>query len=421
MRPSRHQFTVQKQIVDLVPPNLVPKLARKYEVDKQSRKFTPWSHVNTMLSAQLSHALSLNDVCDTLRNHAGSLSTMRNAQPPSRNGLSHANRERNADMAEELFWKTLENIQRQSPGFGMGRKYIGLPRRFKRMINVVDSTTIRLVANCMDWAKHRRRKAAAKCHMRLDLQTFLPRFAIVKAADTHDSTEAAELCADIRAGEIVIFDRAYIDFEHLYRLRNRGVFWVTRAKENMAYEIVGQHNSPYKNILLDASIRLSGVNTKEDYPELLRMIVAVVEVDGKETIMTFLTNNKEWAPSSICDLYEARWGIEVFFKQIKQTLKLADFLGHNENAVRWQIWTALLTYILLRFIAFLSGWNKSFARLFTTLRGVLWSRLDMYSVLYCCGTAPDPPPMRAAPSQAYFPGFAENPMGQHLCGHRKKS
>ena len=131
-------------------------------------------------------------------------------------------------------------------------------------------------------------------------------------------------------------------------------------------------------------------------------------------IMTFLKNNREWAPSSICDLYEARWGIEVFFKEIKQTLKLADFLGHNENAVRWQIWTAFLTYILLRFIAFLSGWNKSFARLFTALRGVLWSRLDMYSVLHCCGTAHDPPRMRAAPSQAYFPGFSEKLMGQHL-------
>lgn len=194
MQPSRHQFSVMKQIVELVPPNLVPKLARKHEVDKKSRTFTPWSHVNTMLFAQLSHSLSLSDVCDTLRNHTGSLSTMREAQPPSRNGLSRANRHRNADMAEELFWKTLDNLQKQPPGFGMGSRYVGLPRRFKRIINVVDSTTIRLVANCMDRAKHRRRKAAAKWHMRLDLQTFLPQFAIVKAADTHDSTEAVESC-----------------------------------------------------------------------------------------------------------------------------------------------------------------------------------------------------------------------------------
>ena len=308
-------------------------------------------------------------------------------------------------MAEALFWSVLHSLQKQAPAFGMGRKYVGLPRRFKRIIHVVDSTTIRLVANCMDWAKHRRRKAAAKCHMRLDLQTFLPRFAIVKAADTHDSTEAAELCADIRSGEIVVFDKAYLDFEHLYKLHERGVFWVTRAKDNMAYEIVGQHTPPAKNILLDASVRLTTYNSKKDYPEPLRLIIAMVEVDGKGTIMAFMTNNEEWAPSSICDLYQARWGIEVFFKQIKQTLQLADFLGHNENAVRWQIWTAMLTYVLLRFIAYCSGWKRTFARLFTALRGVLWSHFNMYSLLRCCGTAPDPPPMRAAPNQAYLPGF----------------
>jgi len=133
--------------------------------------------------------------------------------------------------------------------------------------------------------------------------------------------------------------------------------------------------------------------------------VAVVEVEGKETLMSFITNNFEWAPSSICDLYKSRWAIEVFFKQIKQTLQLADFLGHSEQAIRWQVWTALLTYVLLRFIAFRSKWTRSFARLFTVLRSVLWDRLDMYSVLDFCGTAHDPPPLRSTPGQAYLPGF----------------
>jgi transposase len=242
--------------------------------------------------------------------------------------------------------------------------------------------------------------------MRLDLQTFLPRFALVKAANTHDSTEAPELCADIRAGEVVVFDKAYVDFSHLYSLTQREVFWVTRAKNNMAYEIVGQQTSPSGPVLLDAQIRLTVEKSRGDYPELMRLIVAVVEVDGKETVMSFITNNFEWAPSSICDLYKARWAIEVFFKQIKQTLQLADFLGHNEQAIRWQVWTALLTYVLLRFVAFSSKWTHSFSRLFTVLRAVLWNRLDMYSVLDFCGTASDPPPLRASPSQAYLPGFA---------------
>lgn len=413
MMPARSQFTVLKQIIELIPPHLVAKLAREHGVERKSRTFTPWSHVVSMVFAQLSHALSLNDICDALRNHCGVLTTLRRAAPPSRNGLSHANRERNADMAEALFWNTLDAFHKQAPSFGMGRRYVGFPRRFKRVINAVDSTTISLVANCMDWARHRRRKAAAKCHMRLDLQTFLPRFAIVKAGNTHDSSEAAELCADIRAGEIVVFDKAYVHFRHLHTLTERDVFWVVRAKDNMQYETVGQQTAPKGTVLRDERIRLTGGKSVTDYPDELRLVEAVVEVNGSAAVMTFITNNFDWAPTSICDLYQARWGIEVFFKQIKQTLKLADFLGYSENAVRWQIWTALLTYVLLRFIAYLSQWKRSFARLFTVLRSVLWSTLDMNSVLNFCGTAPDPPRLQACPNHAYLPGFNPLPMGQH--------
>ena len=175
-----------------------------------------------MVYAHLAHSLGLNDISDTLRHHSGALATVRGAVAPSRNGLSHANKVRSSNMAEELFWETLSEIQKVHPNFGMGRKYCGFPRRFKKVINVMDSTTIKLVANCIDWAKHRRRKAAAKCHMRLDLQTFLPRFAVVKTAGTHDSKEAWGLCAGIRSGEIVVFDKAYYrlcSFEGAYRTR----------------------------------------------------------------------------------------------------------------------------------------------------------------------------------------------------------
>ena len=201
-------------------------------MEGKSRSFTPWSHVVTLLFAQLSHAPSLNDVCDTLRNHSGVLTTLRRASPPSRNGLSHANRERNADTAESLFCGVLDYLQRRWPRFGMGRAYCGFPRRFRRITNLVGSTTIRLVANCLDWAKHRRRKAAAKCHMRLDL-----------------------------------------------------------------------------------------------------------------------------------------------------------------------------AYVPLRIIAYAGHWGHAFARLFTLLRGVLWECLGLFSLVERCGTATSPPRFRAAPEQAYLPGF----------------
>ena len=162
----------------------------------------------------------------------------------------------------------------------------------------------------------------------------------------------------------------------------------------------------HASIISDEEIQLDGIKSLKDYPEKLRLIEAMIVVDGVETWMTFLTNNFDWSPASICDLYNARWGIEVFFKEVKQTLQLADFLGYNENAVRWQIWTALLTYVLLRFIKYLNKWQSSFPRLFTIIRGVLWSRLNLNSVLNIyCGTAHAPPRMLAQPQQMYLPIF----------------
>ena len=407
MNPSKHSLTVLAQLFKLVPRNLIPKLAKEHGVSKRSRSFTPTSHVLALMHAQMSHAISLNDICDCLKNHRGALSSMREAVAPSRNALSNANRVRNADMAEALFWSVLDSLKAMCPSFGLqGRHYCGIPRRFKRVINIVDSSTIQLVANCLDWAKHRRRKAAAKMHLRLDLRSFLPEFVLVKSANTNDLAQSYEVCAGVRAGEIVVFDKAYVGYEHLYKLNLRSVFWVTRAKDNTKYKIVGQHSEPSERILGDFYIKLTDQKTARKYPEILRLVVALVEVDGQLRIMQFLTNNMQWAASSICELYKSRWAIEVFFKEIKQTLQMADFMGYNENAVRWQVWTALLVYILLRFIAWQGRWKGSFTRLFTVLRGVLWSCLDMFSVLKCCGTARGTVRMRAAPEQCYLPGFS---------------
>jgi len=406
MSPTKRQCTVFKQLVNLLPRNLVAKVARKHGVDKQSRSFSPWSHVVSLIYGQVCHAMSLNDVCDGLRNNSKALGDIRGAAPPSRNGLSHANRVRDAKMAEDLFWEVYAHLQELAPEFGHQKEYRGVPHRFRRAIHAVDSSTIKLVANCMAWAQHRRRKAAAKMHLQLNLQTFLPSCCIVKAASTHDAVEAPELCANLKAGEIVIFDRAYVDFSHLARLDERGVFWVTRMKANIQYEVVGQHRPAKGNVSRDVIIRLVGKDTSEQYPQTLRLVEATVEVDGKMQQMIFITNNFEWASSSVCDLYKSRWGIEVFFKQIKQTLQIADFLGHNENAVAWQVWIALLVYILLRFTAYTQGWAFSCARLFTVLRGIFLGRFDLKSVLDACGTAYAPRRMRANPEQAFLPGFS---------------
>ena len=321
--PTASKFTVLRQICNHIPPHLVPKLARETGVDDHTRTFDEWSHTVTLCYAQLTHSIGLNDVCDALQLNSGPLSAIRGATPPTRNNLSHANKVRDAAMAERLFWEVFGYLGDLWPRFVSGKAGKRFARRFKRTIHLVDSTTIELIASCMDWAKHRRRKAAAKCHLRLDLQSFLPRFAIIDTARDADAKRAREVCAGIKDGEIVIFDRAYLDFEHLHDLDVRGVVWVTRAKENLQFEVVQAYPvKPGSKVVSDELVGLKTASSQKAYPELMRRIVAWVEVDGQERLMTFLTNQLDWSPQTVVELYRCRWQIEVFFKQIKQTLQL---------------------------------------------------------------------------------------------------
>jgi hypothetical protein len=404
-KPTRTNLCVLTQLCNPIPPFLVAKTARAHGVDKRARTFSPWSHVVALLYAQFTHALSLNDVCDALRNHAAKLVRIRGALAPSKNAFSHANRQRDGQMAQALFWAILEHLTALCPRFG-GQRFKGMPRRFKRAVYAVDSSTIQLVANCIDWARHRRQKAAAKLHLRLNLQCFLPAFAIVDTAGHNDNRRARELCAGLLAGAIVVFDKAYVEFAHLFDLERRGVFWVVRAKDNMRYRVKKRLlKKRAGNILRDDLVVLAVAKTRAAYPQALRLVRAIVEIDGKEREMEFLTNNLEWAPSSIAELYKSRWQIEVFFKEIKQTLQLCDFLGHNKNAVLWQVWTALILYVLLRFLAFANSWRHGFKRFFCLLRSSVWDGVLIASLARLCGTAGGAPAMRAAPEQLYLPGF----------------
>jgi len=405
-KPAKDKLPVLTQLSKLIPPHLVSKLARKHGIDKQARTFTAWSHVVSLLFAQLTHSIGLNDVCDTLRIHSRWLGSLRGAVAPTRNTLSHANKTRNSDMMQDLFWAVRSDLENKTPG-GFGLRYKGLPRRFKKAIYAVDSSTIALVANCMSWAKHRRRKAAAKLHLRLNLQSFLPSFAIIEEASHHDDTRAPALCAHLQEGEIALFDKAYVNFTHLYGLCQRGVFWVTRAKDNMAYTVRKKLlKKPKGNILRDDLILLKTPKSKEQYPTLMRRVEMIVTIDGKQKVMVFITNNTDWAASSVGDLYQARWGIEVFFKQIKQTLQVCDFLGHSKHAIRWQLWAALLLYVLMRFQGQIADWSHSFSRLLAIVRGVVWDRIDLMSLLKSYGTAGGSYRMRATCETSYLVGFA---------------
>ena len=382
------------------------------------RAFSVWSHVVSMVYCHMSHCISLNDICDGLQNFRGNLNAIRNATAPHRNTLSHANRTRDAAVIKKLFWHTLEHYQATHPALFTkgGRSYFRLPHRFKRAIRAIDSTTIELITKCMDWAKHRKHKAAAKVHVALDLISFIPIRVITDSANHHDGSYMSELCGNMKSGNIAVMDRAYVDYAQLNTLTENGVFWVTRSKSNTKLTVIEDRNKGKRNeqteskhypiILSDEEVVLASKTSHARYPHRFRRVEAKVpDSRGAEIKVSFLSNNLQWAASSICDLYRCRWGIETFFKEIKQTLQIRTFVGFSRNAIEWQIWSALLTYLLMRIMAFLSSWKRDFKHFFTLMKGALWAKRSVQLIVSRYGTAEKDPPPKEPPQTPDLPGI----------------
>ena len=317
-RPAKTAYTVFRQIVQWIPKGLPDRLAREAKAD--IRAFSCTSHVLALLYGQISRASSLNEICDAARLHESELNRVRGATAPKRNTFSNANRTRDPMIAEKLYWSVFEHLQTICPSFTQYRKHKGFIHRVKRDIFAIDSTTLKLSLDCIDWARHRRKKAAAKTHMRLNIGTMLPTFAIVEDAAHHDSKRADALCVALKDGDVLLADRAYMDLLFLHGLSRRGVFFVLREKENMVFETLERHAHKDPRILADETVSMSRKGSAEKYPEVLRRITAVVEVNNRDMEMTFITNNFDWSPRTVAELYRARWTIEIFFKELKQTL-----------------------------------------------------------------------------------------------------
>ena len=392
-----------RQIVQRIPRWLIEKTANAHGVD--ARKFSATSHFVMLILGHLSRASCLTEICDDADLNKRKLSLVRNATPGRRNTFSHANRTRPAEVAEEVYWKTVRHLGEVSPDFIPPKRVRGFLSRFKdRGIFAIDSTVIKLALSCIASYPYRSKKAAAKMHARLPIGSFIPSVVRIEAGRPHDSTMADELTKDMKGGDILLADRAYVDFLFLHNLTARDVFWVLRQKVNMLYEVVERREAS-GNIISDEVVRLTAANTAEKYPQTFRRIQAVVEVNGEKRVMTFLTNNTKWAAGTVCELYRARWEIEVFFKELKQTLQLADFIGTNENAVKWQIWTGLLTHLLLHYLKFLSEWNKAFSRLVGIVRSAVWMDLDIVETLRLYGMASPPHRPRPHYIQQCLAGF----------------
>ena len=419
-------YPILRQTVNLIPPNIFHAAASATK--DLSRVFTPWSHVVALIYQQLTKTESLNGVCDAARLHASQWQELRGAVPPRRNTFSNANQHRDPTMMETLYWKMLDYLGGLSPEFVSIRNPSVLARFKKRHIHLLDSSTIQLVLNSIDWARHRARKAAAKLHMNYLPGNLLPSFAIVEDAGHHDSKRAEAVTANLGDGDILVADRAYTDFGFLNALALRNVFFVVREKTNLVMEALEALQDPVEfdadskatQILGDEIVRPSRKGTAGKYTAgdgTLRRVTAMVEARGQMRRMVFFTNNRDWSARTVAELYRARWAVELFFKELKQTCQLRDFVGYNENAVKWQIWTGLLVHLLLRYLKFLSKWKLSFSRLAGVVRAGVWVRRGIVRLLEMYGTAGGWKSGGAKPKPLYLQGFLPfslSPMGQHL-------
>ena len=372
-------------------------LVRKHNAERRTKGFSCWTQFVAMLFCQLSHSASLREICNGLRCSLGKLVHLGITRSPNKSTLSYANEKRPASLFEDLFWTALGRF-RSAQLLGVRRSF-----RFKNKLLSLDSTTISLCLSLFPWAEFKTVKGGIKAHVLLDHDDYLPSYVLITNANYPD-VKAAHLLA-LRPSSIVVMDLGYIDYELFAKWTNSGIFFVTRLRKDLNFSVLEDRPVPKnRNILTDQTIRFASQWGQKYCPQMtFRRIV--LHIDGQEPLV-FLTNHLHFGATTLADIYKQRWQIEVFFKQIKQTLQLADFLGNSARSVRWQVWTALLVYVLLRYLAAVSQWGHSLARLWAVVRAALWLRLDLRALLQSYGTAGGSFRMLGAPEQAYLPGLA---------------
>jgi hypothetical protein len=354
------------QLLKLLPRLEFESLVKKTKSEYAAKGFSSWSQLVSMMFCQLGRAHSLREIEGGLKSCEGKLAHL-GIEAPARSSLSYANARRPWQLFEGVFHGLYEKIS--SEAAGRRHKF-----RFKNKLVSIDSTVIDLSLSMYDWAKYKRTKGAVKLHLVLDHDGYLPCFGVITDGTVQDVKVAQQL--KFTPGTIVVDDRGYNDYRLFGRWCDQGVFFVTRMKSHALYEVVQQRLiMPKGNIVEDQLVRLSGRDADDKCPHVLRR-VEVVREDTGETLV-FVTNLMDLSPATIAAIYKDRWQIELFFKALKQNLKIKTFVGTSANAVRTQIWTALICILLLRYLQLRSSFGWSMANLVALLRMNLFTHRDL--------------------------------------------
>lgn len=389
------------QLLSLFNRNDFSRHVKDLEAEYGSKGFSCWDQFVSMLFCHLAQAKSLREITMGLKSSAGRLSHLGMSTAPKRSTLSYANAHRTWELYERLFYDILQTCKAVAP-----KKRF----RFKNKLMSIDSSIIELCIEMFDWAKYRTAKGAAKLHLVLDHDGYLPVFADLTEGKEADINIANTL--RFAPGTIVVMDRGYMDYSLFERWTQEGVFFVTRTKKNTDYYwMPGQKERPLKgNVRLDKLVTLNAFHCSCDRKCKSVLRVVRVWVEEKQEELEFITNNLTLAASTIAAIYKERWQIELFFKALKQNLKIKTFVGTSYNAVQIQLWTALICILLLKYLQFRSKCSWHLSNLVALLRLNLFTYRDLWKWI---NDPYETPPMRPPSDQPMLPGFD---LGQHPVG-----
>jgi len=364
--------SIFSQLLQLFPRMEFEQAVKKHRSDYSAKGFSSWGQFVAMLFCQFGRAYSLREICGGLASCEGKLKHLGVSNSPKRSTLSYANKNRPWSLYQTVFEQLLSKCQLAVAGHGKRKKF-----RFKNKLVSLDSSVIDLCLSLYDWAQFRRTKGAVKLHLLLDHDGYLPSFAVVTNGKTSDIKVARRL--RFERGTVVVMDRGYIDYEWFVQLTHQAVYFVTRLKDNAAFTVVESRPIPAGSNILKDQIVFFNSQATPDLDHFFR----IVEIwdEEKERTFTFLTNNLEFAATTIAAIYKDRWQVELFFKAIKQNLKIKTFLGTNANAVKTQIWTALIAMLVLRYLQIMSTFAWSLSNLVALLRHQLFVYRDLFGWL----------------------------------------
>jgi len=362
-------YTIFAELLKLCPRYQFEKTTERYRGDRYVKTFTAWQQYITILYSQITQKDSLRDIETGLTAQSDRLYHL-GLGGIHRSTLSDANAKRDYRIFENMFYHLLQRCRDLTPKHTF---------RFKNPLYTIDATVIDLCLSVFPWAKFRKTKGAIKMHCLYDHSGALPSFLTVTDGKKHEITAVKENSFPLLPDSIVSVDKAYIDYTWLHSLTMKKIWFVTRAKTNIDYRVTGQHAVKGKGVISDERISLTGPLTKEKYPQDLRLI-RFYDEEGQK-MFTFLTNNVRLAATTIAQIYKSRWQIELFFKWIKQNLKIKSFPGTSKNAVLTQIWVAMCYYLLLTYIKYQTKYGYSLLYLSRMIRETLFDRKSLVDIL----------------------------------------